>query len=240
MITLLSFPGSLGEPSLSPFCSKAMILLEMSGMEWETRFVMNPSKAPFGKLPVLLTPEGPIADSNLMLSWLEEQGVDLFAGLTGTQHAQAHAMIRMIEENLRYGLMYERWVAPEGWALFKPLVFADMPAPVRAIIPGLIRKPIMRGIAWQGLGRMDAKARQAYFAADLAALDALMQEEDWLAGGAPGVIDASALPVLSSIERLQHDCLLRRTVQENETLMRYIERGRARFYEPITERNARV
>ncbi len=234
MLTLVSFPGALGEPSLSGFCTKAMICLDMAGQDWRPRFTVDPSKAPYGKLPVLETPEGPVADSNLILRWLEAQGADLFPGLDAAGRAQAHALIRMVEENLRYGMMYDRWVDPRGWAAFMPVVFGDMPAPLRLVIPGKVRKDIVKGLKWQGLGRMSEDARQACFDADLDALTDLLWGRHWVMGDTPTAADAAILPVLSGIDSGQADTGLRRSLRNRSTLMRYVERGRARLYAPLT------
>lgn len=233
MITLHSFPGALGEPSMSGFCTKAMILLEMSGKDWTVKFTVDSKVSPFGKLPLLETPEGRVADSNLLIGWLETRGADLFPGLSSVEKAQAHAVIRMAEENLRYGMMYDRWVDPEGWAAFMPVVFGDMPAPLRLIIPGKIRKGIVKGLQWQGLGRFGAAERMAYFEADLAALTDLLWSRDWLMGDKPTAADAAVLPILSGIEHAAHDTPLTLAVRRNKTLMRYVEQGRAQLYAPL-------
>ena len=234
MLTLVSFPGALGEPSMSGFCTKAMILLEMAGQSWRPRFSVNASEAPYGKLPCLETPWGPVADSNLILRWLEEQGADLFPGLDALGRAQAHALIRMGEENLRYGMMYDRWADPRGWVAFMPVVFGDMPAPLRLVIPAKVRKEIVKGLKWQGLGRMSKDARQACFDADLDALTDLLWGRDWVMGDTPTAVDAAILPVLSGIDSGQADTILRRSLRDRSTLMRYVERGRDRLYAPLT------
>lgn len=67
MLQLLSFPPGLDEPSLSPFCAKAMILLQMSGQAWRPEWHPDPCKAPPCKLPALHTPDGIVPDSTLNL-----------------------------------------------------------------------------------------------------------------------------------------------------------------------------
>lgn len=234
MLSLLAFPAALDEPSLSPFSTKAMILLTMSGQTWRPKWTTDPRAAPFGKLPALESPQGVIGDSDLILAWLEEQGADLFPGLDSRRRAMAHGIMRMAEENLRYGLMYDRWVDDAGWARFSRVVFAGMPAPLRLIVPGMVRKDIVRGLKWQGLGRFGRAERLSYFKADLAALTDLLWDAPWLFGDRPTAADASVLPVLSSIDRLQVDRGLRGALRENDTLMAYIKRGRETLYAPLS------
>ncbi|WP_425101727.1 glutathione S-transferase family protein [Tropicibacter sp. S64] len=218
---------------MSGFCTKAMILLTMAGEDWQPRFTVDPSVSPTGKLPVLDAPEGRVVDSNLMIPWLEARSADLFAGLDSLGRAQAHAVIRMVEENLRYGMMYDRWVSPEGWAAFMPVVFGDMPAPLRLIIPGKIRKGIVNGLKWQGLGRFREAERMAYFEADLTALTDLLWGRTWLFGDRPSAADAAVLPILSGIEHCAVDTPLTLAVRRNKTLMRYVEQGREALYAPL-------
>lgn len=233
MLTLTTFGGALDEPSLSPFCTKAMIVLSLSGREWRPKVAMDSRKAPFGTYPVLETPEGQIGDSNLMLDYLEAQGVDLFPGLDGPGRANAHAAIRMVEENLRYGMVYDRWVDEQSWRDFKPMVFGKLPAPLKMIIPGMVRGSIVKGLKWQGLGKFGPAERLSYMQADLAALTGMLEGHDWLLGDQPTTADAAILPVLSGIDRLLVDSGLRSAVRSNETLMAYVARGRETLYAPV-------
>lgn len=230
MLVLHSFPSGLNEPSLSNFCTKAMILLSLSERPWHPHWTLDARAAPFGKLPALETPDGVIGDSNLMLDWLEAQGTRVFPGLDDRRRACARAVMRMAEENLRYGMMHDRWVDPDGWAAFEPIVFGDAPRMVRLLLPGLVRKGIVRGLKWQGLGRFGPVERLSYFRRDLDTLTDLLWQSRWLFGDHPTAADAAVLPILSGIDRLQVDTGLRGAVRENTVLMRYIERGRVTLY----------
>lgn len=53
MLSLISYNPAFGQPSGSPFCTKALCLLEMSGVDWKIDFDNDPRKTPMGKLPVL-------------------------------------------------------------------------------------------------------------------------------------------------------------------------------------------
>ncbi|WP_168797883.1 glutathione S-transferase family protein [Pacificoceanicola onchidii] len=233
MITLHSFPGALGEPSLSGFCTKAMILLNMSGETWAPHFAVSVEVSPFGKLPVAVATDEKVADSNLLIPWLEARGADLFPGLSSVERAQAHAVIRMAEENLRYGMMYDRWVDPEGWAAFMPMVFGDVPEEMRETVAEQVRGEIVNGLTWQGLGRFGPKERLAYFEADLGALTDMLWERTWLFGDQPTAADAAVLPILSGIEHALLDLPLTMAVRQNKTLIRYLEQGREALFGPL-------
>lgn len=109
MLTLLTFPGSFGQPSHSPYCVKAMCLLEMAGVQWQPEYLDNPSKMPMGKLPVLRDGEKLIPDSAHIQAHLEQAGADFYPGLTTQERAQAHAFVRLAEDSLSVHLVYGRW-----------------------------------------------------------------------------------------------------------------------------------
>jgi len=46
MITLITYAPSFGEPAASPFCTKAIWLLDMSGLAWQREDTADPRKGP--------------------------------------------------------------------------------------------------------------------------------------------------------------------------------------------------
>lgn len=230
MLKLMTFPAGFGEPSLSPFCLKAMILLDLSGQPWEPEWLTMPPDTGYGKLPILRTPDGPVPDSNFILAWLEAQGADLFPGLGAGQRAHAHAIIRMVEEHLRLFLVHDRWVRDDGWAVLEPAVFGGMPRPLRLVVPGLVRKGIRKSLRNQGIGRFsNAHAAQAT-AADLDVLQQRLGDEPWLFGSRPTAADAAVVPVLSALDKLPGDTPARQGLRARDSLMAYVTRGRAQLY----------
>jgi glutathione S-transferase len=235
MLKLLTFRGGFDEPSLSPFCLKAMILLDLAGQPWQPEWTDMPPKESYGKLPALRTPDGLIADSGFIQNWLEKQGADLFPGLGPRQRAQAHAIIRMVEENLRLGLAHERWLRDDNWARLQKDVFGGMPAPLRLVIPGRIRKGIRIWLTKAGMARFSEADRLRNLSADLDALDMLLGDDPWFFGTRPTALDAAVLPMLSGLDTLPSDSGLRRAIRERERLMAYIHRGRAQLYPSLDD-----
>lgn len=70
MLKLLTYPSAMGEFSPSPFCTKAALLLQMSGQPWEREDTSDPRKTRYGKLPVLRAGGEVIADSDNIRAWL--------------------------------------------------------------------------------------------------------------------------------------------------------------------------
>ena len=100
MITLMTFAACDTQPSHSPYCVKAMCLLEMAGQKWRREDLKMPSKAPLGKLPVLRVGDRLIPDTEFIQHWLEEQGADFHVGLDAVQRAHSHGIVRMVEGSI--------------------------------------------------------------------------------------------------------------------------------------------
>ncbi len=235
MLHLLTYRPGFDEPSLSPFCVKAMILLDLAGQDWRPEWTDMPPKQSYGKLPALRTPDGLIPDSAFILDWLQAQGVDLFPGMDSAARAKAHAVTRMVEENLRCGLVHDRWARDDGWRHLKPVVFGTLPAPLKPVVPAIVRRGVVGMLKKQGMGRYSEDHRLRSLGADLAALDDLLGDAPFFFGAQPTALDAAVLPVLSMLDRLPCDTGLRRLVRGHTRLMAYVQRGRARLYPGLTE-----
>jgi len=116
MLTLLTFPGSFGAPSHSPFCVKAMCLLELSGLEWRAEYLHDPRKMPLSRLPVLKDGAHLIPDSAFIQTHLEAKGINFYPDMSAQEKAHAHALIQMCEAGIYNILVHERWLVDANWA----------------------------------------------------------------------------------------------------------------------------
>ena len=230
MLTLLTFPGDSDQPSFSPFCLKAMCLLNMSGRDWSPKYLKDPSKMPHGRLPVLKTGDRLIPDSANIQYFLESEGAEFNEGLSDTNKAQSHAMIRMVEENLRCGMAHDRWLRDDCWQHVRQAFFSSVPAPFRGMVSGMIRKKVRQALMSQGIAQFSEPDRLDRLGRDLKAIETVLGDRPYLFGAQPTAADAAALPVLDMIRTLPCDTGLRRLVRERPALMAYIERARERLY----------
>ena len=233
MLTLLTFAGDRHDPSFSPFCVKAMCLLQMTGLDWKRKDVAVPRNTPHGRLPVLLDGDQVIADSSFIQRHLEAKGVDFNPGLSAAQKARSHALIRMVEENLRCGLVTDRWLDDDNWLWLRQTFFGGMPGPLKAIVPNIVRKKVRKAMQAQGIAQFDEPDRLARLGADLAALTVVLGDQRFLFGDAPTAADAAILPVLSMINGLPNDTGLRRLMRTNAALVAYVDRSKAALYPPV-------
>lgn len=230
MLILLTFPGDDVMPSFSPFCIKAMGLLRMSGQDWKPKYVGNPSKMPYGKMPVLKTEDGLVPDSGNIRAWLEEKGADFDAGLSPEQKAWSHALIRMAEESLRYGLVHDRWLRDDCWSVIRDQFFGAVPGLMRPVVSGLVRRKVRRTLDLQGMAQLSEADRLAWLGRDLDAIENTLADQAFLFGAAPTAADASVTPMLDMIRHLPSDTGLRRLVRDNAVICAYIDRARDALY----------
>ena len=151
--TLLVFPPGGGLPSASPFSTKAMILLEMAGFDYEAR-TGDPTKGPKKKLPVLIDGNETIADSGFIRRHLETRyGVDFDEGLSSAERAQATAFTALAEDRLYFVGLAERWLYPENHEGLKAMMRAVAPGVLVTPLTAYVKRSVRKDLHGQGHGR---------------------------------------------------------------------------------------
>ena len=236
MVKLLTFGPAFGESDASPFCIKAMCLLNMAGVEWENRPNTLPNRAPYGKLPVLLDGEQTIADSSQIRRHLENNyGADFDSGLTAIEKAQSMAWIRMVEEHLYFCQMYDRWVDDASFQHIRKLFFDPMPPVVRNIVPRLVRKQVLSALKGQGIGRFEYSVMLGRAERDLDAIETALSGRRFMFGDTPTAADASVSAMLATLKANLNDTGLKQAVSSRSACMRYLSDVRATIFPANTE-----
>lgn len=232
MLTLITFPGGFDQPSHSPFCVKTMGLLRLAGRDWVPEYVSNPAKMPLGRLPVLKTPDRLIPDSYIIQAWLEAQGANFYPDLDERAKTQAHALIRMTEENLRLGLVHERWLNDSCWEIVRDEFFKEVPSMLRKPIANGVRKKARAGLMAHGIAQFSENDRRVRLQYDLDAIAGQLDGKPFLFGPSASAADAAIVPVLDGLLGLPVDTGVRRLVRAMPELSGYVQRGRAVLYPP--------
>ena len=108
---LYTFPETFGLRNVSPFCLKVEMALAHLGQNYEIVLESNPHKSPKGKLPYIIDGDLTLADSELILEYLDEKtGGGLYGGLSDDERARGVAFTRLIEDHLYWILVASRWV----------------------------------------------------------------------------------------------------------------------------------
>ncbi|POR47618.1 glutathione S-transferase family protein [Bosea psychrotolerans] len=230
MITLHSFGPGFGLPDPSPFCIKAEILLRMSGLPFE-RVTGNMRNAPKGKLPMIVEDGVTIPDSSFIRFHLESaHGIDFDAGLTPEQRGIAWAVEKMLEEQLYWIVVHERWIDRGNFDRGPRHFFKAVPAPLRPLIIAMVKRKVQRNLDGQGIGRHSAQERLVLTKRAYAAIAGILGERQFLLGDTPCGADAALGAFTMSALSPVFDSAIRGVVESHPNLVAYEARIRARFF----------
>lgn len=224
MLTLVTYPPAFDQTSGSPFCVKAVYLLNLSGLAWQRQDTSDPRNWPKGKLPALWVEDEIIGDSDNIRAWLEEHGARFDAGLSDLDRATSRAFIRMAEEHMYFHIIMDRWGDRAVWPLVRDVYFAAIPAFLRRFITNGMRRTLLKGMDVQGLGRLTAGERLERIEPDLQAITNRLWQGPFLFGANPTAADASVAAMLGAMAETPGGTALSRRVREDVILSEYVAR----------------
>lgn len=231
MITLYQFAPVWGIPNLSHFCVKVETYLRMTGLPYEIVETL-PLKVPLGKLPYLEDKENKIADSRMIVRYLQAHyGEALDVHLTESERANAKAWQRLIEEHLYWLSMYTRWNYSEAnWQQNKHAIFNVLPVIARDCVAQIYRYLIKKQIYGQGTGRLSEEDIFALATEDVSALAVFLGEKSYFMGDKPSSIDATVYGFLLNIIACPVESPLKKHVLEQKHLVDYCQRMQESYF----------
>ena len=225
MMILQQYPGIWGLPSLSPFCVKVETYLKIVGLPYTVEYINNPNKGPKGKMPVLHDNGKVIPDSSFIIDYLKQQYGDVLdQHLSDNQKAQAHAIQRMVEENLYFVGLYSRWIDPEGKDFIDKEFRPFFPKWIAGLALAMIRRNLRTQAYKQGIGRHTRDEIYAIGVKDINALSVLLGQKAFLLDDEFHAIDATVYAFLITILLTPLDNPLQRAVKAHDNLMGYCKR----------------
>jgi glutathione S-transferase len=235
MITLYSFGPGFGLPDPSPFVTKAEVLLKMSAQPYRTD-TGGFNKAPKGKLPYIEDDGEIIADSTFIRWHLEKKyGVDFDRGLAAEQRAAAWAFEKMLEDQLYWVLVIDRWTDDHNFAKGPRSFFRSIPAPVRGLVTTMIRRKVRSAAKAQGMGRHNTDEMGALGARSVEAVAQWLSDKPFFMGGEPTGVDATTFAFVAGTLCPLFESAARRAAERHDNLRRYVGRMTARFYPDFSE-----
>jgi glutathione S-transferase len=230
MITLYTFGPHFGLPDPSPFVIKSLVHLKMSGLPFDVA-VGDLRKSPKGKLPFMRDGEAVVADSVFIQKHLESHyGIDLNQGLTSEQRAVGWAFEKLCEDHLYWAMVDARWSVAANFDKGPRRFFDPVPAPLRPLILGLVRRRLQRNLLGQGFGRHARAEIEQLAALDLDALAAYLGDKDYLFGAAPHAADAAVYGTIAGVMCPLFETPIRAAANRHANLVAYEARGRARWF----------
>lgn len=224
-------PGAWGLPSVSPFCLKLDAWLRIAKLPHRTVIDGTPFKAPKGKLPYIEHDGQKIGDSGFIIEYLERRfGCDPNAGLSAAERASALALRRLIEENLYWVMVYDRWVVEENWAQFRDVVLGQVPALVRPLIAPIARRGVKSQLKGHGIGLHSKDEIHAVGIRDVGALADFLGDKPFFMGSAPTEIDAIAYAQLANIMSVPIESPVKDAALAHANLVAYVARVHDRVF----------
>jgi glutathione S-transferase len=230
MITLYTFGPAWGLPDPSPFVTKAIVLMKMSGLPFETD-TGGFRKAPRGKLPYIRDGEEVIADSTSIRLHLERRhNIDFDRGLTPEQRGIAWAIEKMCEDHLYWLIVQARWVDGDNFERGPRHFFNAVPAPLRPLIKVMVRRQVRRNLHGQGQGRYTAEERAVLADQVFASLSAILGRKPYLLGDQPCGADATVFGFVGSSLCPLFDTPLRTKAESYPNLRDYYTRLTQQYF----------
>jgi len=224
-------PGAWGLPTVGPFSLKLEAYLRITGIPYQAVIDATPFKGPKRKLPWIEHEGRTIGDSGFIIEYLEQRfGCDPNAGLSAAERAVALALRRLIEENLYWVLVYDRWMVETNWPVTRAVVLGMIPAPLRAVIAPIARRGVRRQLAGHGIGLHSPQEIHAIGRRDIGAIADILGDKPYLMGDTPTEIDAVAYGLLANIVLVPIESPVKDAALGRKNLVDFVERIRARYF----------
>jgi len=232
MIKLYGFGKHMGVIDPSPFVLKVDAFLRMAGLPYEMVIrADNLKHAPKKKLPYVEYDGNKVADSYFILRELTQRyGVTLDDHLSEEQASQFELMSRAIDESLYWSLVYSRWVLDEPWAVVKETFFGPLPAPVRWLVPNMVRKDVIKTLYRQGTGRHSKDEILLMADRVFSSLSVLLAENSYFSGERVCSFDATAYGMLAEFISCDLDNEFNQLAKKYENLVLFCQRVEKELY----------
>ncbi len=185
-----------GLETYSPFCLKAHRALRLAGLHYTRRHASNPAShkplTPTGQVPVLLVDGRPVADSTPIMREIERlRPGALERGLDARAKAEAWLWEELADTALNGFFVAARWADDDNWPLVREAYFSTMPGPVRAVVPALLRRGVVKSLVARDIWRAGPTACWTRYEDLLDRLEARAPADGFWMGEHPSVADVA-------------------------------------------------
>jgi len=230
-LTVYHLPGRWGLPSVSPFCLKLDAFLRMVEIPHEAITAATPFGGPKGKAPWITLDGETHGDSSLTIERLKTvYSVDPDRHLSRNARGTAVTIERLIEENLYWAMVFDRWCRPENWAILKNSILGDILQPMRSLLAPFARRSVKKQLIGQGMGLHTADEIAAIAQRDIQALSDLLAEQPYFFGDLPSLTDATVYSLLANIYHVDFSSPMKADIENAKNLVPFLARFKAAYY----------
>lgn len=234
-IELFVWSGFNGLPSSSPFCLKVIAALHYKQIDYQLTVVDRPpSWLKRGKLPAIKIDGQIVEDSTNILKLLDELVPNraLLYPTDEGKRAETVLLEDWSDESFYWFLVYSRWALPEHFNQFKAVAFKNLPALLRPIVPGLIRKSVLKRLDAQGIAQLPSSERLKRFQEACLCLEHKLKDHSFLICDTITAADLAVFSVLQVIKQSQlHD--LSTVLSEYSLLNQWLDQINTAINQPI-------
>jgi glutathione S-transferase len=235
MITLYTFGPALGLPDMSPFVTKAHLLLKLAGLTYQANR-KGFSRSPKGKLPYINDGGEIVGDSTFIRLHIERKyGIDFDRNLPPERAGTIWALEKMCEDHLYWAAVYERWMKDENFDKIASLIFKRVPPPMRPLARRLVRRKIRGDLHRQGMGRHTDAEILELARRDVDACAAILGNAPWLGGDLPCGGDATLGAFVITGHAVELKSQISGMIEEHANLMAYKQRVLQAYFPDFTE-----
>ena len=221
---------AFGLPEGSPYVTKTLVQLQMAGLPYRRDFA-RPDDSPKGQIPFIHDAGDVVADSTFIRGHIEARyGVDLDAGLSPAQRAQAWAIERMVENQLGWTAAWFRFMDEANFQKGPAHWFDQAPEAMRAELERQLLDQVAINLRAVGVGRHAPEEIVELGARSLWSLSVTLGDKPFLMGARPTSVDAVAFAVLAQFLTPFFDHPLRRRAEGFCNLVAYVDRMMARYF----------
>ena len=230
MITLYTAGPGFGLPDFSPYGMKADIQLQLADLPYQ-KLPGRREDAPKGQIPWIVDEGEIIGDTTFIRAHLEgKYGVDLDAGLSPEQRAQAWAFERMVENQLGWAGAHFRFLKPENFEKGPAHWFDQAPEAMRDGLKAGLLDAVKANILAVGVGRHNEQEITWLAERSLNAIAITLGDKPFLYGDRPVGSEAVIFTILATTVNPYFDSPLHEKFAALPNLVAYVDRMMDRFY----------
>ena len=224
-VTVFTFSGDWGLPSMGPFALKLLKWLDIAGLGYRQVIQDNPAKGSKGKNPWIELEGKRIGDTEIIIALLAgKTGFDIDASLSSLERATTQAVRRMLEEHFHQVMEWELFVHPAGAVQVRKIAGKMAPAFLAGALQSMMSRQLRKQLHARGLARHSEADIIHKGIADIEALETILGDRMFLGGAKPCMADVSAYGLLAPMARWPMSTPVADHIKSRPVLISYIDR----------------